>query len=483
MEIVGRQYEQQQLQKIFQSNAAEFVAVYGRRRVGKTYLIREFFNNKKCIFFRTTGIHKGSLKKQLAKFKQEIENTFYKGTQLSSFSDWHDAFGALKDAIDLFAGKQKVIVFLDEIPWLATPKSGLLEALDYYWNRHWSENKRIKLIICGSAASWIIDNVLFNTGGLHNRVTLRLRIDAFTLLETKSYLTYKGIRYNNQQTLTLYMCIGGIPFYLNLIEKGVSAIQNINLLCFNKKGALYDEFKILFASLFKHHEIHEEIITFISSKREGVSRTDIEDHFKYKGGRLTERLNELEEAGFIGAFTPWKKERGIYYKIIDEYSLFYLTWIAPRASSRIAKNIDDRYWEILSSKPAWKAWSGYAFEAICFKHIGQIKETLHIPDGSEVTSWRYIPDKTTETTGGQIDLIFDRPDDIVNLCEIKYCHSPFVIDKQYAALLLNREKLYCKITKTSKQIFHSMIVSSNLKKNMYSEEIIASVATLEDLFK
>lgn len=241
MIIIGRKYEQKQLQKIFQSDQAEFVAIYGRIRVGKTYLIREFFNKKPCIFFRSSGIHKGSLKKQLEKFKKEIESVFYKGskgTQLSSFSNWHDAFEALRDAINLFAGKRKVVLFLDEIPWMATPKSGLLEALDYYWNRHWSEDKRIKLIICGSAASWIIDNVLHNTGGLHNRVTLRLPIEPFILSEVKAYLSHKHINYNNDQILTLYMCLGEIPYYLNLAEKGLSAIQNVNNICFSKKRNL-----------------------------------------------------------------------------------------------------------------------------------------------------------------------------------------------------------------------------------------------------
>lgn len=485
MEIIGRKYEKSKLEKIFQSDQAEFCAVYGRRRVGKTYLIREFFEKKACVFFRSSGIHKGSFKKQLDKFKKEIEDTFYKGrkgTQLATFTNWHDAFEALKDAIELFVRKQKVIIFLDEIPWMATPKSGLLEAVDYYWNRYWSADKRIKLIICGSAASWIIENVLHDTGGLHNRVTLRLPIDPFSLAETRDYLEYKNIHYSNEQILTFYMCLGGIPFYLNYAEKGLSAIQNINNACFQKKGTLYDEFDSLFASLFNKDDIHKEIISFIAKKREGISRSDIESKFEYKGGRLTERLKELEEAGFITAFIPWKRERGIYYKVIDEYTLFYLTWIAPRSASRISKNINDQYWEILSSKPAWKSWSGYAFEAVCFKHSNQIKKALRIPDGSDFSSWRYSSSNKDES-GVQIDLIFDRPDNIVNLCEIKYCNSPFVIDKKYAAHILYREKVYIKETKTNKQIFNSMIVSAGLKKTIYSEEVISSFAVLDDLFK
>jgi len=307
-------------------------------------------------------------------------------------------------------------------------------------------------------------------------------LESFTLSETKAYLDYKNVHYNHDQILTIYMCLGGIPFYLNFVEKGLSAIQNINNICFNKKGTLYDEFELLFASLFKNHEIHEEIITFIAGKREGVTRHEIESRLKYKGGRLTERLKELEEAGFIIGFIPWKKERGIYYRVIDEYTLFYLTWIAKRAASRISRNIDDHYWEVLSTKSAWKAWAGLSFEAICFKHIEKIKKALCIPDGSEASSWRHISDKKLES-GAQIDLIFDRPDNTVNLCEIKYCSTPFVIDKKYAHHLINREKIYCKVTKTKKQIFHSMIASSGLKKTVYSEELIASYANLNDLFK
>ena len=487
MTIIGRLYEKKQLEKIFQSNQAEFVAVYGRRRVGKTYLIREFFNQKKCIFFRSSGVHKGSTKSQLEKFKKEIETTFYadlKGLGLPSFLNWHDAFEALTNALASCSKTQKVVIFLDELPWMATPKSGLLEALDYYWNRHWSENKRVKLIICGSAASWIIENVLQDTGGLHNRVTLRLPIAPFLLLETKEYLQYKNIRYDNEQILTLYMCLGGVPFYLNFIEKGLSAIQNVNNICFNKKGTLYDEFDLLFASLFKKHDIHESIITFIASKREGVSRGELESQFEAKGGRLTTRLKELEEAGFIVSFLPWGKVRGLYYKVIDEYTLFYLTWIAHRATSRISQNMDDRYWEVLSGQASWKSWSGYAFEAVCFKHIAQIKRALHIPDGSDAFSWKYAPvGKNSEESGVQVDLVFDRPDNIVNLCEIKYYASAFAINKKYAEHLLYRESVFRKITKTKKQIMHSMIVSSGLKKTIHSEEIISSSAGLDDLFK
>ena len=402
---------------------------------------------------------------------------------LSEFRNWHSAFLALNDAIDLLGGKKKIVIFLDEIPWMATAKSNFLGELDYFWNHVWSDDDRIKLIICGSAASWIIKNVLENRGGLHNRVTLKLPMNSFTLAETKSYLKSRNIKYTNEQVLVTYLCIGGIPYYLRSFEKGYSAIQNINQSCFQRSGTLYDEFHVLFASLFNHHKQHEELIRLIASKREGISRAHIEGILDYKGGSLTRRLQELETAGFVVSFVPWKRERGIYYKVIDEYTLFYLTWIENKAASRISKNIDDQYWENLSKKSAWLAWSGYAFEAICFKHIKQIMKGLNIPDGSDVSSWRYVPEKGAYEDGAQIDLIFNRPDGIVTLCEIKYCRTPFVIDKQYAAVLQKREGIYKKVTKTRKQIFHSMVVSSGLKKTMYSEALIDSYITLDELFE
>ena len=483
--LIGRKYEQKQLQRAMDSKEAEFIAIYGRRRVGKTFLVRCFFENKKCSFFQTTGIHHAPLSLQLKEFKKEIERAFLKdkgGLGLKDPENWMEALGMLTDAIRVFGKHKKVILFFDEFPWMATAKSGLLQALDYYWNRFWVNDPKIKLIICGSAASWIIENILNNKGGLHNRVTLRIHLEPFTLSETKLYLKHKGMHLNLAQILDLYMCIGGIPFYLKFIEKGFSAIQNINQLCFQKKGTLLDEFKNLFSSLFDHAEVHEEIIKVIASKREGVSRAELEAITESKGGRLSMRLKELEEAGFIAAFIPWKKERGTYYKVIDEYTLFYLNWIAPGAKSRISKEITLKYWDSVSQTPGWKAWSGRAFEAVCYKHLSQIRQSLHIPDGATATTWRYTP-KKREGGGAQIDLLFDRPDGIINLCEIKYCKEPYALDKSYSQELLRKIDIYRKVTKTEKQIFISMVTTCRLKKTMYSEELVTSEACLEDLFK
>lgn len=485
--ITGREYEIQQLQRVFDSKEAEFVAIYGRRRIGKTFLVRKFFEKKSCIFFQVTGIHNAVLRTQLKEFRKEIERTFYassKSTKLQTPTNWLNALELLTDTIKIFStNSKKVVLFFDEFPWMATRKSGLLQAIDYYWNRFWVNENNIKLIICGSAASWIIDNVLNNKAGLYNRVTCKICLEPFTLRETKYYLKQRGVNLNNQQVLQLYICIGGIPYYLKFIEKGLSAVQNINKLCFQKKGTLLDEFTDLFSSLFNCSEIHAAVIKLIASKRNGISRTEIERSIKYKGGRLSKRLRELEEAGFIISFIPWERERGTYYKIIDEYTLFYLTWINPSSKNRILEEVDNKYWEDVSQTSAWKAWSGYAFETVCYKHLSNIRKALEIPSGACASTWRYREPRNSDDIGAQIDLLFDRPDEIINICEIKYSTAPYKLDKVIARNLLNKVNVYRKITKTKKQIFISMITSSYLKPTMHSEEIISSEVTLDELFK
>lgn len=497
-EIIGRNYEKQELERIFQSREAEFVAVYGRRRVGKTYLIKNFFADKDCVFFYVSGKLKAPKRQQITSFMDELKDLVrgLKKKKIMNSQDllllhsiteqrpvnWTSAFHTLNVVIDSCAkAGKKFIIFLDEFPWMATKKSDLLQALDWFWNRHWSSIPQVKLIICGSAASWIIENILNNKGGLHNRVTTRLPIDPFNLAETAAFLKSKGIKYDNYQILQLYMCIGGIPFYLKGVKKGLSATQNINDMCFKARGTLSDEFNNLFSSLFSESEMHETIIKLIASKREGMTREEIEDATS-KGGRLTIWLKELEHAGFIIALIPQNKQKGVYYKLIDEYTLFYLTWIS-RSSQNKLKSITSKYWENMSQSQAWKTWAGYAYEAICFKHLDNISEALRIPEGAGAYNWRYSSKKNSKEQGAQIDLLFDRPDGVISICEIKYSNGPYKIDKEYAKKLQNKVEVYKKAIKTNKQIFISMITTFGLTETMYSEELIASEARMEDLFK
>jgi len=325
--IIGRIPEKAELEDAYKSNEAEFIAIYGRRRVGKTYLIRSFFQGKKACYFQTTGIYKGSLDQQLERFAKELGNTFYAGASLKTPADWMNAFDQLTQAINQVKTKGKIILFLDELPWMATRKSGLLSAIEYFWNRHWVNDPRIKFIACGSAASWIIRKIIKNRGGLHNRVTRKINLLPFDLYNTFLFLKYIGYPASYQQACRVYMIMGGIPFYLKNLKKRHSIEQNIDHMFFQPQGMFFDEFDEVFSSLFDHSEQFKEIVTLIASHKDGTPRSFIEEKTKLvtRGGNLSQKLETLEYAGFIKSFVPFgHKKLGILYRITDEFCYFYI---------------------------------------------------------------------------------------------------------------------------------------------------------------
>jgi AAA+ ATPase superfamily predicted ATPase len=485
-QIIGRLEQVAELKNIFDSNQSEFVAIYGRRRVGKTFLVRNYFRSRKCIYFQAIGLQNGSLEEQLQNFTDSFSETFYDNMPMQAASSWKEAFQRLTAIIEKQNKKVKIVIFFDELPWMATPRSGLLEALDYFWNRYWVDFKNLKLIICGSSASWILKKIIYNKGGLHNRVTKQIILNPFSLKETKLYLENMGGPSETKQVLEIYMALGGIPFYLNGIKKNLTANQNINNLCFRKAGLLFDEFDKLFKSLFIEADAYIELIRLIAKKRYGIARPELEKKCKLsqKGGTLTDRLKDLEEAGFILSFLPlWHKTRGIYYKVIDEFSLFYLTWVEAEKNTLIKLESKSNFWSEKHKTPAWNTWSGYAFEAVCYKHLEQIRQTLNIPNASRSSTWRIISERDEMDAGAQIDLLFDRDDGAITLCEIKYCANPFIISKEYAKNLLRKKDVFVKVTDTKKQIFTAMIASSGIKNNFYADDIICGVVTLNNLIE
>lgn len=487
IKIIGRKIEQALLTDIIHSKKAEFLAVYGRRRVGKTYLIEQFFKSYAGLYFSMTGVHKGTLKQHLTIFSKLFSETFFAdiGLQMERPKNWMHAFELLTNALMKFNEPGKIVLFFDELPWLASKKSDFKQALDFYWNTKWSKDNRIILIVCGSAASWIIKNIINDKGGLHNRVTLQLPIYPFSLKETSDYLIYTGNHFNQKQTLEIYMCLGGIPHYLEKIKAHLSASQNIASLCFNRNGQLFNEFDKLFSSLFDRAETYVELIKIIASKRNGIARSELEKKAKLSitGGTLSDRLMALEQAGFIRSFIPiGYTEKGIFYKLIDEYCLFYLTWVNP-VKKHIEIEDKNEYWSAKYNTPAWYSWSGYAFESVCLKHITQIKKALFIPAGSLSGAWSCKSNKELKAEGAQIDLLFDRDDGVVTLCEMKYTQSSFEIDKKYALELKRKVSVYQSNAKTDKQIFLAMITVDPLLVNQYSEELITGKAILDNLFK
>lgn len=484
--LIGREEEQKSLQEFYDSNRPEFMAIYGRRRVGKTFLVKQYFEKKKCFFFSITGIQNGKMPEQINRFVIEIGRIFYKGTQLKEQTNWYDTFDLLMDAINKFVSKkQKVVLFFDEFPWMATHRSKLLSVLEYFWNQYWSNDTRIKLVICGSSASWILKKIINNKGGLHNRITRKIQLQPFNLAETKLFLSLNGVKLNNNHVTHLYMVTGGIPYYLAHAKKGLSAPQLIENLAFTQNSLLFKEFDNLFSSLFDDAEPYVEILRIIAAHRYGVGQEDIIKKAKLisRGGRASDKLKDLEEAGFIISFTPYMhKKRGIYYRVMDEYTLFYLKWIEPLRKTLQKESLEKGYWEKIQESGAWYNWAGYTFESICYKHIAQIRKKLEISPSAIANTWRYTSQAKSEEDGTQIDLLFDRRDNTITICEIKYTIKPFIIDKKYAKNLENKRDVFVEKTKTKKQIFITMISSSGIQDNTYAKELIGGVVKLDDLF-
>ncbi len=481
--IIGRRKEQELLRELVESNKSEFIAVYGRRRVGKTYLIKNLISSFPCLFFHVTGIQKGAIQVQLKEFAKQIGKAFYQSPSIIPQKNWFDTFEDLTDAINEVPKDQTIVLFFDEFPWMATPRSKILMALELYWNRYWVFDKRVKLVICGSSTSWIINNIINNKGGLHNRVTRTIHLQPFSLHETESYLKEHQIKLNRKQILDLYTVLGGVPLYWSFIRKGRSAHQCIDELCFQKNGPLVNEFERLFESLFEDPKPYIELIRFIADHRYGIGQSELIALSKLpNGGGTIDRLHQLEEAGFVTSLIPYgHKDRGVYYVMDDEYSLFYLRWIEPHLKTIAKKETNEGFWLSLSNQSCWKAWAGYAFESICYKHINQIRRALRIDPSARAGTWRYVP-RLKDQEGAQIDLLFDRLDGVITVCEIKCSEHPFAIDKPYCQELLRKMEVFKKQTRTKKELFFSMITTMGLKKTIYSEEIVSNQATLEDLY-
>lgn len=482
MEIIGRTKEKSILNQVLASKQAEFVTIYGRRRVGKTFLIRNCVA-KKGVYFECSGLKDGNMAQQLANFTQKFSETFYASLTLQPKKNWREAFELLTLEIKKIPKKKKVIIFLDELPWLATPRSKLIQNLDYFWNTEWSQLSNCKLIVCGSAASWILNNLINAKGGLYNRVTKTILLEPFTLEETKKFLESKKIKLHEKQIVDLYIVMGGIPFYLNQIQQKQSMSENINAICFEKDGLLYTEFPRLFKSLFDSPEHHVQILKEIAKSRYGISFSALVNDLKSKaGGRFSERLNELEACGFIKKYFPHGREkRDCFYRIVDEYTLFYLKWIKPIVDGeRVPKGIN--YFQKLSQSPSFLSWAGFTFEGIVYKHAYKIIQVLGLEKvACFISQWRYFPASKDED-GAQIDLLIERDDNAITICEIKYSKQSFVIDKAYAKILVKKMEVFEKQLKQRKQLFLAMITANGLKQNAWSDELITKTVEIKDLF-
>lgn len=478
--IFARAQEIKLLQQLYNSKKPEFLAVYGRRRVGKTFLIREFFKNR-GTYFALTGVKNTSMRKQLKNFVEEFARVFGMPPKDEPPKDWFEAFSQLRKAIEKVKGKERIILFFDELPWLATPRSGFLQDLDHFWNRYLSDDQRIILIVCGSAASWMIRKIVRNKGGLYGRLTSQIRLLPFSLKETEEFLHHQGVTLTRKGIVDIYMAIGGVPKYLSYIQKGQSPLQIVGGLCFG--GPLSDEFDELYASLFESHQRHVSIIKALAQHPCGLTKSQIAKKTALTaGGGMNLVLEELEQSGFILTIQEFgKQKKDCRFKLVDEYSLFYLKW-GQKAKDSLSSR-DEKFWTSIFNSAVGQSWAGYAFEIVCLKALPRIKESLGIAGIiTTASSWVYKPPNRNSARGAHIDLLIDRADNCINLCEIKYCNHEFIIDKAYDRELREKKSVFRAQTQTKKSIFLTLISPFGLKQNAGYFETIDVSLTLDNLF-
>lgn len=473
MKIIGRKREKDDLMYCIQSKKPEFVVVYGRRRVGKTFLIREFFN--KQFSFYATGLTDEKTKGQLRAFNESL--IMYGCETKNMPKDWFEAFSRLRELLDSSKVyrepvNHKRVVFLDELPWMDTARSDFKSALDYFWNSWGSAQEDLVLIVCGSATSWIINNLLTGKKGFHNRVTKRIRLAPFTLQECEALFELNDVVMTRSQMIESYMVFGGIPYYLNLFDSRLSLAQNINELCFREYGDLHGEYDSLFHSLFHKPEKHMAILEALSGKKEGLARTDLSKVRTIGGGSvLTKNLKELEECGFIRKFSHYTKaENDAIYQLIDPFTLFSIQFIESRKCTS---------WNAYINSPGYNAWRGDSFEIVCLNHVDQMKNSLGISGiESKEFAWR----SSKSDRGAQIDLIIDRNDGVINLCEMKYTNEEYMLDQEEYDKIQKRLAVFQKESGTNKAVHITLVSGNGFKQNKYSG-IIQNVIAGEDLFQ
>jgi AAA+ ATPase superfamily predicted ATPase len=471
--VIGRENEQQELLSLLDSEESQFCAVYGRRRVGKTYLIRETFNYQFC--FQHTGIAKGTLRQQLTAFRNSLTAA---GVKCNIPKTWIDAFELLKQLIDNAPAGKKVL-FIDELPWMDTHKGNLIGALENFWNG-WATARREKdviLIVCGSATSWISKKLLKNKGGLRGRLTKRIKVVPFTLRECELFAQRSYLALGRKDILELYMILGGIPYYWSFLRKGLSVAQNVDQLFFAETAQLRDEFEALYATLFKRPENYLRVIECLSNGRKsGMTREEIVSMSKISdGGTFSLILEELEECGFIRHYiSADTSDINALYQLIDNYTLFYYHCVKKNAFS------DEHYWLNTSTSTSHNTWKGLAFERVCLQHVAQMKVALGI-SGVQTNVCSWFVRGTSRQHGAQIDLIMQRADGFTDICEMKHSVSTFTIDSNYAQDLQNKLDAYREFSKDKRTLHLVMVTTNGITHNNYYN-LVQKVITIDDLF-
>ena len=461
------------MEELYSNGRSEFVVLYGRRRIGKTFLVNELFKDR--FTFSHTALSpveiagKDLMRMQLRHFTHSLIRYGAEITQEPT--NWLDAFFILENMLEKRSADERILVFIDELPWLDTPRSGFLTAFEAFWNGWGSRRSNLMLVVCGSAVSWISDKLLGSKGGLYNRTTAEIKLKQFSLNECEEFFRSRNIMLDRYDILQSYMIFGGVPYYLDFFSKGTSLAGNVDRMIFNRKGKLSNEFERLFSSIFTNPEEAEKVIKALADKRIGYTREELLKQTGIAdGGGFTKLLRSLEESDFIRKFRYFgEKAKHTRYRLVDNFCLFHLYFLHRKTTD------DPQFWQHNQNSPSVNSWRGFAFENVCADHVWQIKFALGISGvHTETFSWR--------GRESQIDLIIDRDDRLINLCECKFSSREFVIDKEYDTVLRERQAAFLEETGTRKSTMMTLITPFGLKRNEYFGRIQNTI-TSEDLFR
>lgn len=475
--IIGREMEMAELRRCMESDRSEFVIVYGRRRVGKTFLVDRFFDGEYDFSF--VGRNNQAMAKQLRAFAKSLKKHAAMPKQ-PVFSDWFDAFDALETYLESLDEDRKKVVFIDEMPWIDTPQSEFVEALEGFWNAWGARRNDIVLVASGSASSWMMDKLVKNPGGLHARITNNIYVRPFTLRETEEYLESRGFSWSKYQILQLYMSMGGIPFYLSLLDPSKTLINNINHLFFRKNSELKTEFDELYTAIFSNSGKYLEIVKLLNNHKEGMTYSEVQKSTGITGSRLTTILNNLERCDFVLSYSQFgNKSKGTIYRLVDFYTLFYLKFIESSDTK------DEEWWLHNYDSRSVASWQGTTFELVCLTHLPQIRRKLGI-DGisTSASSWRYVPrpQSSDGEEGAQIDLVIDRGDQVINLCEMKFSTEEYIITGKYEKKVRHRIQIFREKTKTRKSLVSTFVTTFGVANGIHNG-IVGNEVTMADLFK
>ncbi len=470
--MIGRHAESEILRECVNSSRSEFVIVCGRRRIGKTFLVDQFFGNS--YDFSYVGKHRTSTRTQLGYFAKAIQK--YSGKRQPSYADWYEAFDALESYLEAIPPKGKKIVFIDEMPWIDTQRSSFVSALENFWNGWASRRYDIVLVATGSATSWMADKLIENQGGLHNRITRRIYLEPFTLRETEEYFQAFDATYTRYDILQCYMFTGGIPFYLSLMNTKWSIAQNIDRLCFAKNAPLRNEYNELYSALFSHVDSYIKVIELLYAHKAGLTRKEISSQVKLNGFFLNTLLTNLLQCDFIDTYEMFGKKNTLVYRLVDFYTIFYFKFIANQ------HNKDDEWWSHNLENAGVRSWMGLSFELVCMRHHKQIKKALGISGvPTSVSTWKCAPDPSRGLQGAQIDMLIERADHVVHLCEMKFSEEEFHINNEYEMRLRNRMGIFKQQTKTRNALVHTFVTTFGVGEGKHSS-IVHSEVTMDDLF-